>query len=187
MSEQPTLQTQRLILRPFTMEDVPVVTKLAGEKEIAAKTLFIPHPYKEKDAQEWISTHVNIFEENKALVFAIVINANQQLCGAIGLGIDPENEQAEIGYWIGKPYWNQGYCTEAAQAVVQYGFATLKLHRICADHFQSNPASGRVMKKIGMIYEGFRRHKLKKWGKFENLEQYGVLKTDWDKLFARNC
>lgn len=186
MSEQPTLQTQRLILRPFTLQDVPVVTKLAGEKEIAAKTLFIPHPYEEKDAQEWISTNVNIFQANKAVVFAIVINANKQLCGAIGLGIDRENEQAEMGYWIGKPYWSQGYCTEAARAILQYGFTALKLHRICADHFKSNPASGRVMKKIGMIYEGCRRHHVKKWGKFEDLEQYGILDTDWQKILGGN-
>ena len=185
MSGQPTLQTQRLMLRPFSLQDVSIVTKLAGEKEIAATTLFIPHPYEEKDAREWISTHAHAFQEDKAAIFAIVINSNKQFCGAIGLGIDRENDRAEMGYWIGKPYWNKGYCTEAAKAILRYGFTTLKLHRICADHFKSNPASGRVMKKIGMVYEGCRRHHVKKWEKFEDLEQYGLLNTDWQKTFGR--
>lgn len=182
-TEQPTLQTQRLILRPFTLADAPVVQRLAGEREIAAMTLMIPHPYEDGMAQEWIKTHPKAFEKGTAINFAIALRESGELCGAIGLGIDAENNHAELGYWIGKPYWGQGYCTEAARAVVGYGFDAIGLHRIHATHFSHNPASGRVMQKIGMSYEGCRRQYTRKWGKFEDILQYGILRSDWLKTF----
>ncbi|NEP60397.1 MAG: GNAT family N-acetyltransferase, partial [Symploca sp. SIO2G7] len=95
-----------------------------------------------------------------------------------------ENANAELGYWIGVLYWSKGYCTEAAKAVVQYGFEVIGLHRIQAAHFPHNPASGRVMQKIGMSYEGYRRQHILKWGKFEDLELYGILKSDWQLYFS---
>ncbi|QTA82731.1 GNAT domain-containing protein [Desulfonema limicola] len=85
---------------------------------------------------------------------------------------------AEMGYWVGIEYWGNGYCTEATKKVLEYGFDTQNLNRIFAYHFGSNPASGRVMKKIGMKYEGCLRQAIKKWGKFEDSVLYGVLKSD---------
>ena len=117
--------------------------------------------------------------------FAIVLLDRGVLCGSTGLGIDAENANAELGYWIGLPYWGKGYCTEAVQAVVQYGFEVIGLHRIQASHFSDNPASGRVMQKIGMSYEGCRRQHVLKWGKFEDLELYGILKSDWQLYSER--
>jgi len=81
----------------------------------------------------------------------------------------------QLGFWIGKPYWNQGYCTEAARAVVKYGFEVLGLNRIFSRHFASNPASGRVLQKIGMRYEGTLREAYKKLDKYEDLVCYGLL------------
>ncbi|HEY9636577.1 MAG TPA: GNAT family N-acetyltransferase [Coleofasciculaceae cyanobacterium] len=177
-AEQPTIQTQRLILRPFTFADAPDVQRLAGAHEIAATTLMIPHPYEDGMAEEWIKTHPAAFEEGTGVNFAIALRESGELCGAIGLGIDAENNNAELGYWIGKPYWGKGYCTEAARAVVEYGFEVIGLHRIQATHFSHNPASGRVMQKIGMSYEGCRRQHTWKWEKFEDIELYGILKSD---------
>lgn len=180
-TRQPTLQTQRLILRPFTVADAPDVQRLAGEYEIAAMTLLIPHPYEDGMAQEWIQTHAKEFEEGTAVNFALARRDSGELCGAIGLGIDKVNHNAELGYWIGKPYWGQGYCTEAAKAVLQYGFEVMGLHRIHSLHFSHNPASGRVMQKIGMSYEGFRPQHTRKWGKFMDVVMYGILKSDWQQ------
>jgi RimJ/RimL family protein N-acetyltransferase/ubiquinone/menaquinone biosynthesis C-methylase UbiE len=180
-TRQPTLQTQRLILRPFTLADAPDVQRLAGEYEIAAMTLLIPHPYEDGMPQEWIKTHTQEFEGGTAVNFAIVRRDSGELCGAIGLGIDKVNHNAELGYWIGKPYWGQGYCTEAAKAVLQYGFEVMGLHRIHSIHFSHNPASGRVMQKIGMSYEGFRAQHTRKWGKFLDIVLYGILKSDWQQ------
>lgn len=179
--QQPTLQTQRLILRPFTLADAPDVQRLAGDRDIAATTLLIPHPYEDGMAEAWIQTHPAAFAERKAVTFAIAIRETEQLCGAMGLRIDGGNNNAELGYWIGKPYWGRGYCTEAAKAVLQYGFEVLQLHRIHASHFVQNPASGRVMQKIGMSYEGHCRQHTLKWGQYEDIKLYSILKSDWQQ------
>jgi len=184
MKQQPTLHTQRLTLRPFTLTDAPLVQQLAGAREIAAMTLSIPHPYEVEIAEEWIKTHPATFDEGISVNFAIVLRESGVLCGSTGLGIDAENANAELGYWIGLPYWGKGYGTEAAQAVVKYGFEVIGLHRIQASHFSHNPASARVMQKIGMSYEGCRRQHILKWGKFEDLELYGILQSDWKLYFS---
>ena len=179
MSEQPILETERLILRPFELADAKEVQRLAGAREIAATTLNIPHPYEDGMAEEWIGTHQETFEQGRGVSFAITTRGDGRLIGAISLmGIRP-GHQAELGYWIGEPHWNQGFCTEAARAVVGYGFRVLGLNRIHACHLTRNPASGRVMQKLGMVHEGRRRQHVEKWGAFEDLELYGMLRREW--------
>jgi ribosomal-protein-alanine N-acetyltransferase len=98
----------------------------------------------------------------------------------MGLVINQKHESAELGYWIGKPYWGNGYGTEAAKAVLHYGFTVLGLNRIYATHMSRNPASGRVMEKIGMKYEGCSRQHVKKWDVFEDLKMYAILKSEYE-------
>lgn len=181
-NQYPTIETERLILRSFTLRDAADVQRLAGDKAIASTTLNIPHPYKDGVAEEWIGTHQEGFEKGESVHFAIVDRQKHYLIGAMGLTINKRFESAELGYWIGKPYWNNGYCTEATEAVLEYGFQTLGLNRIQASHFKRNPASGRVMQRIGMAYEGCRKQHVKKWEKFEDLEMYGIVKTDYQLL-----
>jgi ribosomal-protein-alanine N-acetyltransferase len=176
---QPTLETERLILRPFDLSDAPMVQLLAGDEAIASTTLIIPHPYEDGLAEEWIRTHPEAFEKGKFINFAIVLKVSGELIGAIGLTLNQEHVHAELGYWIGKPYWNQGYCTEAAREVIRYGFESLSLNRIHAMHLSQNPASGKVMRKIGMRYEGARRQHVLKWGSFEDVELYGILRDEY--------
>jgi [ribosomal protein S5]-alanine N-acetyltransferase len=177
-STQPTLATLRLVLRPFTLADAADVQRLLNDRDIAAVTLLIPYPYGDGVAEAWIKTHERLFADRAGANFAITLQETGELVGAIGLGIDSENNNAELGYWLGKAYWGQGYCTEAAQAMLKYGFMELGLHRIYASHFARNPASGRVMQKIGMRYEGCRRQHTLKWGEFLDVVDYGILKAD---------
>jgi RimJ/RimL family protein N-acetyltransferase len=177
MERQPTFETQRLILRPFTIEDAPIIQHLAGAREIAATTLTIPHPYQDGMAEQWISSHQEKYEEGE-LNFAVVIREEMLLCGAIALGVNKVNVNAGLGYWIGVPYWGKGYCTEAAKVVVDYGFKALNLHHIHAVHLECNPASGRVMQKLGMTYEGCSREHFCKWGQFHNGVKYGILASE---------
>ncbi len=86
---------------------------------------------------------------------------------------------AELGYWIGRFYWGQGYCTEAARQVLRYGFEDLKLNKICARHMQTNPASGRVMQKIGMRQEGCLRQHYNRWGEVVDYPIYGILHAEY--------
>jgi RimJ/RimL family protein N-acetyltransferase len=179
----PKLLTERLLLRPFTLDDAPAVQQLAGDHDIASNTLNIPHPYEDGMAEEWIGTHQEGFDRGELANFAIVRWQDNALIGAIGLGIHAAYGRAELGYWIGKPYWGQGYCTEAAEAMLDYGFAGLGLNRIYAQHMSRNPASGRVMAKIGMTHEGRLRQHVKRWDAFEDLETYGILRSE----YVRQC
>jgi len=164
------------------LADAPELQRLANTPEIAATTLHIPHPYPEGMAEVWIKQHPAMFEAGEGAVFAIELRREATLIGCVGLGCDPENQNAELGYWIGVPYWNRGYATEAALMVVAFGFAALGLHRIKSSYFGSNPASGRVMEKIGMRYEGCRREQLFKEGRgFEDVVEYGILCGDFTR------
>jgi RimJ/RimL family protein N-acetyltransferase len=182
MRTAPPLLTERLLLRSLTLEDAADVQRLAGDRDIALMVLRIPHPYEDGMAEEWIRACADAYKKDEAINFAITLRTDRNLIGTIGLELEQENERAELGYWIGKPYWNLGYATEAARAVVAYSFEVLKLNRIYAYHFTRNPASGRVLEKIGMHYEGCRRQHTKKWGNFEDSIGYGILKTDYESL-----
>jgi RimJ/RimL family protein N-acetyltransferase len=86
--------------------------------------------------------------------------------------------QAELGFWVGKPFWRLGYASEAASAVVQFGFESLGLNRIYAFHMARNPASGKVLEKLGMQREGILRQRVRKWERFEDVVAYAVLRGD---------
>jgi ribosomal-protein-alanine N-acetyltransferase len=173
---RPTLTTDRLVLRPFTIEDAPAVQRLAGEREIALNTLLIPHPYPEGAADEWIQGH-NDKSDNH--IFAIAPRNGGEVMGAIGLHVERNHDRAEIGYWLGVPYWGNGYVTEAARAVVGYAFDDVGVNRVFAAHFRRNPASGKVLQKIGMQREGTMRQHLVKWGEHVDVECYGILRDQW--------
>ncbi len=169
----------------MTLDDAAEVQQLAGDRDIAATTLLIPHPYEDGMAEEWISTHRDGFDSGRQVVFAIVLTTEKRLIGAIGLDFNQEHHRAEMGYWIGKPYWSQGYCTEAAEMLLRYGFSQLGLNRITAHHFASNAASGRVMRKIGMTHEGCLRQHCEKWGEFQDAELYAMLKDEFPPAASR--
>ena len=179
-NDQPTIATARLILRPYTLADASAVAKLAGRREIADTTLSFPHPYLEQHARDWITRHTEGRSQGKEIVFAVVTRTNMQLVGSVGMkDIDQEHGHAEMGFWIGVDSWRQGFATEAAEAVLQFGFETLKLNRIHAHHMLRNPASGRVLEKIGMKREGVLREQVRKWGVFEDVAVLSVLRKEW--------
>jgi len=173
------IHTARLILRPYASTDIDGLVRLAGAREVAATTLRIPHPYTERDARDFIAASAGAsLPETR---FAITRKNGGELCGGIGFRVDEAQHHAELGYWLGVPYWGQGYATESAQALLNYGFDTLSLHRIYASYVTHNVASGRVLRKIGMRHEGLMREHVCKWGTFYDIECYGMLKTDWEQ------
>ncbi len=177
---QPVLETARLVLRPFSSGDAPKVAELAGRREIADTTTSIPHPYSERCARDWIQGVLQGRREGKEAVFAVVTKTGKELVGAAGLrDINPEHKQAELGFWIGVDWWRQGFATESAQALLQFGFEILKLNRIYARHMLRNPASGRVLKRIGMNLEGVLRDAVCKWGTYEDVALLAIIRHDW--------
>jgi RimJ/RimL family protein N-acetyltransferase len=179
VSEQPVLRTARLLLRPFVVDDALAVQLLAGAREVADTTLHIPHPYPAGAAEQWIATHPATWEAGTGVTYAVTDAGNGVLMGAVALTIDPAHERGELGYWLGVPYWNRGYCTEASRAVVDFGFTQLGLHRVQARYLTRNPASGRVMQKLGMQPEGVHRHAMRKNDRFEDLAMYAILADEW--------
>ncbi len=175
----PEIETARLRLRPFSMADVPQVATLANEWDIANNTAALPYPYTLEMAESWIRSHTGHSDPDHEITFAIANNTDNSVIGAIGIRPLWAHARGEFGYWIGKPFWNRGYATEAGKALITYAFDVLHLNKVHAVHFVRNPASGRVMQKIGMQHEGTLRAHIKRWDKYEDCEAYGVLRSDW--------
>ena len=178
MPAQPTLATERLILRPFAPADAGAVHAIVSDREIAFNTAHIPHPYPEGMAAEWIERVTGRWDTGESAVFAATLRGSGELVAAVGLEIEPHHRRAELGYWVARAHWNLGYATEGSRAVVEFGFRALGLNRVAAHYYSRNPASGRVMQKIGMTFEGRQRKHVLKWGVFEDIELYGILSDE---------
>lgn len=175
MTELHTLETARLKLRPYRETDIPELLPLIGTREVAATTLRIAHPYTEQDAKDFLA----LSREPGKIWLAITLRSDGRQIGGAGLRVDDQHQHAELGYWLGAPYWGQGYATEAAREMMRYGFEELRLHRIVASHFKHNAASGRILTKLGMRHEGCHREHLRKWDQFVDSELYGILRHEW--------
>jgi RimJ/RimL family protein N-acetyltransferase len=163
-----------------------MLSRLAGKREIADTTISIPHPYSEQQARQWIAGFADLLPQGKVVVFGMTLKRAGSLVGTIGLrDIDAEHSQAELGFWVAVEYWGQGYATEAARAVVAFGFGQLGLNRIYAHHMVRNPASGRVLVKIGMKQEGLLRQRVRKWEVFEDVVPMALLREEWTEAWQR--
>ncbi|MCH2182280.1 MAG: GNAT family N-acetyltransferase [Mariniblastus sp.] len=184
----PILRAGRLVLRPLESADAPRVQEICRDRGIAATTRNVPHPYPEGAALLWIESHPELWSSGKAAVFGICLDEDQgaSLVGAIGLEINPLDHHAEIGYWLSRECWGQGICTEAVEVIVRFGFEQLGLQRIHAICMASNPASGRVLEKNGLIKEGRLRNHIRKWGVFHDVDVYGILRRDSDLVAHRD-
>ena len=180
MKTAPTLYTERLILRSFTLDDAPDVQRLANDPDVASTTYEIKHPYEVDMAEEWIQWCYHGYETGESIDFAITFSTDGTLIGTVGLvfRLHLPYKDAALNYWIGKSYWNCGYCTEAAKTVVAYGFREHDIESIFADYFKRNPASGRVMQKIGMHYYDYFP---KDHDSSEDTIRYNILKSEFDE------
>lgn len=142
-----TLHTTRLKLRPFQITDAPRVAMFAGDFDVARMTARLPHPYSEQDAREFIAGGA----VGKALA---IVHANGVI-GAVGLEA-VDKSVAELGYWLGKPFWGRGFVTEAGQAVIAASLRWCPTLTVTASHFEDNPASQRVLAKLGFMPTGDR-------------------------------
>lgn len=173
-----------MVLRPLALDDAPIVQQLASEKDVASTTRLIPHPYPPGMAAIWIAALPELYQRAEMVVWGVTMQGGP-LLGTVRLTLYPVDNHAEMGYWIGKPFWNNGYCTEAARAVLTYGFDVLGLERIYANYLARNPASGRVLHKLGLQQEGLLRRHRRKFGRYEDLIVCGLLKSEYQKLKKR--
>jgi len=151
------IKTDRLILRPIGDRDAQNISTLAGDIDIARMTSTIPYPYPVISADFFIMTNRENRRRGLCYNYAVTLRDNDQLMGVVGVFRRGEDTALELGYWIGKPYWNQGYTTEACNAVLLEAQQSLGVTRIIAGVFVDNPASLKVLRKLG----------------FKSLETYG--------------
>lgn len=149
------LETERLILRPFTMEDVqPMSHNWASDPEVAKYLTWTAHTNEEETkfiVRSWVEEYARL----DSYQWAIELKSLGQPIGSIAvIQVDESADMCEVGYCIGKTWWHQGIMTEALHRVMQFLFDEVKAKRICAKHATENPNSGKVMKKCGMKYEG---------------------------------
>jgi len=170
-----TLTTERLILRPFEISDAKRVSELCNNYNIYKSTLTLPYPYPIECALAWIPTHEDNFNSDKMYEFAITDKTTSELYGAIGLSNNKTHKNGEIAYWVGEEYWGNGYATEALKAVIDFAFSVKGYHKVWGRFFTTNPSSGRVMEKVGMVKEGLLAEHVIKEGKYEDLILYGIV------------
>ncbi len=174
-----TINTERLQLRRFRIEDVQAVYENYGsDPKVNTYISFAPCATLE-GAQGFIAMHMEQYEKDPSF-YGWAITLDDTVIGSIGLfNVDEDSEQCELGYSLGSRWWGAGYGSEAAKAVLKYGFEQVEAHRIYASHHIDNQASGRVLAKIGMKSEGILRDGQKNAdGTFSDLVLYARLSTD---------
>ena len=157
LQEFPQLFTNRLHLRKIEIEDISSLVKYANNKKVSDYILNIPYPYQEPDAVFRIRYVNEGFKTNSRYVFAIVLKETNEFIGEISLHIDDKKRIAQLAYWIGEPFWKNGFVTEAIKAILIFGFEKLDLDLIFATCDEENIASIRVLEKNGFHLEGIRK------------------------------
>ncbi len=169
------------MLRPFTLSDAPQVQQLAGDPMVADMTDCLPWPYRDGMAEAWIDSLEGTCAEGRNVTFAVHSRADDRLVGCVELDFNPMEPEAELSYWLGRPFWGQGYATEACRTALRFGFRDAVMDRIFAYHFTRNPASGRVMEKLGMRKERFVAQYPLLQNKREDVMVYGLLRPEFEK------
>ncbi len=180
-TQLPQLETDRLILRKLSMKDAQDMFNYSQDEEVARHVLW--EAYRSiGDAKAYIRYSLRRARLGEPNSWGIYHKADQKLVGTIGfMWWNTEHDSAEVGYSLARAYWNQGLMTEALAEVIKYSFTVLDIHRIEAQHESANPASGAVMRKVGMLWEGTLRGRLRNKGRYVDVELYSILRSDFLK------
>ncbi|HXS07363.1 MAG TPA: GNAT family N-acetyltransferase [Rhizomicrobium sp.] len=146
------LESERLILRPPRPTDIQAMTVWLGDFSVSRNLAKVPHPYSEGDAEEFVNRNARHGDGHHN--FVIARKADGIFLGGIGLNLGDTGY--EFGYWLGKPFWGQGFASEAARGLVKFAFDRLDAPTVWAGWFHDNPASGNVLMKLGARHNGSR-------------------------------
>jgi RimJ/RimL family protein N-acetyltransferase len=148
-SVMPSFETERLILRAPEASDASAVARWLGDYEVARNMATIAHPFTEDDATALIAKAAEGLAKGEAYAFAVEHKQTRELLGMVTLTLS--EGFYKLSYWFGRPYWGFGYATEAARKIVAFAFNTLKAETVLASWFDGNPASERVLEKLGFV------------------------------------
>ena len=178
LCDLPALESERLLLRRLCMRDAPDIYDYSRDAEVARHVLWTAHT-SPSESRSYIRYMLRRYRLGEPSSWGIVLKREGRVIGTIGfMWYNEENRSAEVGYSLSRAYWNRGLMTEALSAVVRYGFERLGLNRIEAQHEVDNPASGAVMRKVGMRHEGTLRSRLYNKGRYVDVELYAILRKD---------
>ena len=175
----PTLETPRLRIRRLTMRDAQDIFDYCQDPKVARYVLWDAQR-SVSEARGYIRYMLRKYRMGEPASWGIEWKENGKIIGTIGfMWIQKENASAEVGYSLSRGYWNRGIMTEALEEVLRYGFRSMNLNRIEAQHELPNTASGAVMRKCGMRHEGTLRQRLLNKGKFVDVELYAILRSEY--------
>ncbi|MCT2536044.1 GNAT family N-acetyltransferase [Aquibacillus koreensis] len=175
----PTLETERLILRKVTLQDVEDMYQYGSNPEVSKYVTWDTHQSL-SDSKGFIEFIINQYEDMKIAPWGIEYKANSKFIGTVDfVWWEPKQQTAEIGYVIAKECWGKGLTTEAAKALIKFGFQKMDLVRIQARCSSENIGSQRVMEKAGMTYEGTMRKAMLIKGEHRNLKLYSILREEY--------
>lgn len=178
--QSPTLTTERLVLRPLRDGDAAAIAAGAGDRRVARYLIQVPSPYPVALARRWLRGRIEWWETGRGITLAIADkDAHRGLFGTASLRQFARDRRAELGYWLAANAWGHGYATEAARALVDFGFRECGLARVYAQVLAGNTASIRVVEKLGMVSEGVRRQHVRKGHRLHDVMLYGLLRDEW--------
>jgi len=173
------IRGRRVLLAAPVFDQLAATVRLLNDPEVQRGTLRLPFPYTEHDGRAWIRKANRDRTAGRSLSLRIVRRSDGELLGGVGLHqLDATAARAEIGYWLGRDYWGQGYATEAANLVVRAAFTRLGVHRLEARVYPWNTASRRVIRRCGFRYEGRLRDEARKNGRWLSTLLFSRLVTD---------
>jgi RimJ/RimL family protein N-acetyltransferase len=169
------LETERLVLRAPGPGDAEALARLINDRRIAINTARIPYPYSVEDAEQFIAA-VN----RRGGEVAFLITLDDALIG--GCGVAQSDSGPELGYWVGVPFWGQGFATEGARAVIDYAFGSLGHEVLEAGARVSNPASRRVLEKCGFQWTGVRLARVRALNSAAPADRFRLDRRLWESL-----
>jgi [ribosomal protein S5]-alanine N-acetyltransferase len=178
----PELATERLVLRELRPSDAAAVAAGAGDRRVAAFLIQVPSPYPIALARRWVVHRIEWWDQGRGVTLAVTLrDAPDMLLGTVSLRRYARDRRAELGYWLAQPAWGHGFATEAARAVIDFGFSGLGLARVYAQVLADNCASLRVLDKLGMVNEGIKRQHVHKARRLHDVVLYGLLRDEWSR------
>jgi [ribosomal protein S5]-alanine N-acetyltransferase len=182
----PIIETDSLILGKIETKDISNIILYANNSDITDNILNVPNPFTKEDAISLVNRQIQGYETQTAYVFAIFLKEFSEFTGIISLHPDKMSNKAEMGYWIGEPFRNKGIATAAVKEILAYGFGSLGLNKIFANHFTDNISSGKVLIHAGMLKEAVLKEHYLKNGLYKDVVQYRLTRQEYFTSNANN-
>jgi len=180
----PVLESERLKLRAFEDRDVARLVHTCAPKNVAQNTRTLPHPFTEKDARDFLERCAREYAEGKFICWAACRKPDGLLVAHVGMRTNRAHNNAELGYIVAPDEQGKGYATESALAAIRWAFGPAGLHRVEAGWYPHNPASGRVLEKLGFTREGMVREAALRFGQYYDCIIMGMLKREFEARYG---